>query len=259
MMKMAILTVLLTVGTALTSFGFQDPKPAQESPPAHQPPPKDPVPAQQPPLDPSKPPDTTKPPEGVKPPAGQVATPPVETDPVKMASPAVTAPTVQGGISGDKDYIIGVEDVLAIQVWANGALSGSCVVRPDGKITIGLINDIVATGLTPMQLGTQIGEKLKEAGILKTPQITVTVVAINSKKFQILGEIGKPGSYSVIQPTTVLEALVNAGGFNAFANKRNIIIQRGDKRFKFNYNEVIKGKKTTQNILVQPKDLIIVH
>jgi len=257
MMKLAVLTVLLTLGTALSSFGLQDSRPAQDSPPAHQPPPKDPVPAQ-PVADPSKPLDPAKPPEGVKPPAGPVATPPAETDPLKMASPAATAPTVPGGISGDKDYVIGVEDVLGVVVWGNNPLSGQCIVRPDGKITLGLINDIVAAGLTPMQLGTQIGDRLKEAGILKAPQITVSVVAINSKKFQILGEIGKPGSYSVIQPTTVLEALVNAGGFNAFANKKNIIIQRGKDRFKFNYNEVIKGKNTKQNILVQPKDLIIV-
>src|SRR5207245_2169731 len=148
------------------------------------------------------------------PPAAPAATPPAETDPLKMAAPN---PTVVGAekksVTEDKGYMLGVPDTIDIKVWGNGNLSSQQTIRPDGKITIGLINDIQASGMVPEELGRQIGEKLKEAGILKDPKVTVTVIGINSKKFEIIGEVTKPGSYNVTGPLKVLQALVNAGGF----------------------------------------------
>jgi polysaccharide biosynthesis/export protein len=121
-----------------------------------------------------------------------------------------------------------------------------------------LIGEIVAAGRTPAQLGKAVEDLLKEKEILRRPQVNVQVVSIRSKKYSINGEVVKPGSFPLVVPTTVLEALVNSGGFKDFANKKKIEVIRGEQRLKFNWNEVIKGKKTEQNIKLQPGDIIIV-
>jgi len=246
MMRTVILSVLLAVvcGSSYggnSSKSGQDPqKPPEQTPPAVQSP---------------KPANASAPaPEAVKPPA---ATTP-ETDPTKMAAPSSNGGDKVTGATMDKSYVIGVDDVLQIVVWGNSNLSSSIIVRPDGKISLGLIGEITASGLTPVQLGQQITDRLKEGGILRAPQVTIIISAVNSKKFSILGEVGKPGNYSLTVPTNVIEALVNAGGFKDFANKKKIIIQRGEKRFTFNYNQVIQGKHREQNIQLEPGDLIIV-
>ncbi len=179
-----------------------------------------------------------------------------ETDPSKMATPGTktqgTAPV------DDKTYLIGAEDMLFVQVWGNPALSGQAMVRSDGKITVGLIGEVQAAGVTPLNLSQEVAKRLREGGYLREPQVTVSVLQIRSKKYFILGEVYKPGSYDLIVPTTVLEALVNAGGFRDFANKKKILIQRGDKQLYFNYNQVIQGKNRQQNVLLEPGDQIIV-
>jgi polysaccharide export outer membrane protein len=174
----------------------------------------------------------------------------IETEPGRMAAPAT-----QPGIS-DKAYVIGAEDVLIIQVWGDARLSGQNLVRPDGRISINLIGEMTAAGLTPGQLEKQIGDVLKAKEILNKPQVTVQVTQINSKKYFILGEVLKPGPNPLVVPTRVLEALVNAGGFKDFANTKKIEIVRGNQRFKFNYKDVIKGKHTEQNIWLEPGDII---
>lgn len=158
----------------------------------------------------------------------------------------------------DKTYLIGVEDVLQIDVWEDPRLSKTYNVRPDGYISMLLIKEIKAEGKTPSQLRDDIVERLKAGEFLSNAEVNVSVQEVKSKRLFIQGEVKKPGAVSLVIPTKVLEALVNAGGFNDFADKKHIVIQRGAKRFKFNYNEVIEGKKPEQNIYLEPGDLIIV-
>jgi len=185
---------------------------------------------------------------------------PAAADPSKLAAPAPTAGAKPPGVAAvnEKTFIIGAEDQLYIQVWNNPALTGQFLVRPDGKISMPLIGEIMASGETPMQLTEEISKLMKDGGFLVAPQVTVMVQQVNSKKYLILGEVNKPGSYSLIVPTTVLEALVNAGGFRDFANKTHILVLRGDKRFTFNYKQVIAGKHREQNIMLEPGDQIII-
>jgi len=155
-----------------------------------------------------------------------------------------------------KAYLIGAEDVISIRVWHEPENSGTFVVRPDGKVSVPLIGEIQAAGLTPEQLSANIAEGLQK--VMVHPEVTVGVEKVNSKKYYIQGEVNRPGAYPLVIDTTVLEALVNAGGFREFANTKNITILRGSQRLKFNYKEVTKGKKMEQNILVKPGDQIIV-
>jgi len=182
--------------------------------------------------------------------AGQ---PGVETDPAKMAETAKT-PTAPA----DPSYVIGAEDVLGIQVWGDPRLSGTFLVRPDGRISMSLIGEFAVSGLTPSQVEKTVSDLLKEKEILKNPQVAVQVTQINSKKYFLQGEVNRTGAFPLVVPTTILEALVNAGGFRDFANEKKIEVIRGNQRFKFNYKDVIKGKHTEQNILLKPGDIIIV-
>ena len=183
-----------------------------------------------------------------------------ETDPSKIAAPAPSVAAKPPGTApvDDRTYLIGAEDMLGILVWGNKELSGPVMVRPDGKITVGLINEILAECETPEKLGRDIADRLKTGGFIKSPQVQVFVTQINSKKFYIQGEVNKPGAYNLVVPTRALEALVNAGGFRDFANKKDIRILRGDKQLKFNYNKVIKGQNRDENVWLQPGDIIIV-
>lgn len=155
-----------------------------------------------------------------------------------------------------KAYVIGPEDLISIRVWREPENSGQFVVRPDGKISVPLVGEIQAAGLTPEKLSLSIAESLQK--VMVHPEVTVGVEKVNSKKYYIQGEVNRPGSYPLVIDTTVLEALVNAGGFRDFANTKKIVILRGTERIKFNYNQVTKGKKMDQNILLKPGDQIIV-
>jgi polysaccharide export outer membrane protein len=192
------------------------------------------------------------------------AAPIKETDPSKLAA----SPVEKGGkLPGtapvnDKTYIIGAEDVLRIVVWGEPRLSGEFMVRPDGKISMSLIGDIDATGKTPEQLNDIIAERLKAGDFMRQPNVNTGVAQVKSKKYYLNGEINKPGSYPLIVPTTILEALVEAGGFKDFANKKKIRILRMEegslKEYRFDYNAVTKGKHLEQNILLKPGDQVIV-
>jgi polysaccharide export outer membrane protein len=155
-----------------------------------------------------------------------------------------------------KTYIIGAEDVLMIRVWHEAELTGTYSVRPDGKISMSLIGDVKAASLTPEKLSVSVTEALSK--FINHPDVSVSVHQVNSKKYFIMGEVQRTGSFPLLVPTTVMEALVNAGGFRDFAKKSGIVIIRGTQRFKFNYNEVYKGKKRDQNIVLEPGDQIIV-
>ena len=191
-----------------------------------------------------------------QPPATQAV--PDKPEPAKAAPepPADTKPATPTIPVDPKAYLIGAEDLISIRVWHEPENSGQFVVRPDGKVSVPLIGEIQAAGLTPEKLSANIAEGLQK--IMVHPEVTVGVERVNSKKYYIQGEVNRPGSYPLVIDTTILEALVNAGGFREFANTKKITILRGSERLKFNYKEVTKGKKMEQNILVKPSDQIIV-
>jgi polysaccharide export outer membrane protein len=173
------------------------------------------------------------------------------------AAPSAEPKSVPSASGVDpKTYKIGAEDVILVRVWREPELSGQFPVRPDGRISLPLVNEVVAEGLTPEQLSDTIAKGLSR--YMTQPEVSVAVQQVNSKKYFIIGEVQKPGSYPLTVPTTVLEALVNAGGFRDFANTKKIIIMRKGQRLKFNYKEVIGGKKMEQNIGLESGDQIIV-
>jgi polysaccharide export outer membrane protein len=160
----------------------------------------------------------------------------------------------------DPSYEIGAEDQLNINVWKEPEVSRSVPVRPDGKISLPLINDVQAVGLTPMQLAMSISEKLKK--FISDPQVTVIVLTINSRRYYIVGEMARAGAFSLIPNMTVLQAISSAGGFTQFANMKAIYVLRivdgKSVKFPFNYKEVIKGIRPEQNIILKPGDTIVV-
>jgi polysaccharide export outer membrane protein len=153
-------------------------------------------------------------------------------------------------------YVLGPEDSLYIRVWHEPDLSGTVDVRPDGYISIQLIGEIKADGLTVAQLANSITKRLTE--YIKTPEVNVQLLKVNSKKYSIQGEVNRPGTYPLTGPTTLLEALVNASGFRDFANTKKIYLLRGTQRFPFNYKMVSKGKELDSNIMVHTGDQIFV-
>jgi polysaccharide export outer membrane protein len=175
-----------------------------------------------------------------------------------VEAPKVTTPPPDSpGLAVDpKSYVIGPEDILYIRVWREPDFTGSVAVRPDGKITMPLVGDIQAEGLTPDRLGVQLRQALSD--FINKPEISVMLMQVNSKKFFISGGVNRPGSYPMVVPTRVFDALSGAGGFREFANTKDIIIVRGNTRLHFNHNEFIKGKKPEQNILLESGDTIIV-
>jgi len=186
---------------------------------------------------------------GTPPPAGAAS------DPVKMAAPAAATKATP---PSTKTYLIGAEDVLKIVVWNNAPMSGEFPVRPDGAISIPLIGDVMVANKTPQQVEDDISHKLVDGQLIRDPHVSVGLTAVHSKKYYIQGEVIKPGAYDLVVPTTVMEGLVNAGGFRDFANTGKIRILRGSQEFKFNYKQVSHGKSLEQNIYLEPGDQIIV-
>lgn len=168
-----------------------------------------------------------------------------------------TQPAAQ---SPSDQYVIGEQDVLAITVWKEPELSGVVVVRPDGKITVPLVNEVQVVGLTPVQLQALLTEKLKP--FVNVPQVTVTARQINSRNVYLIGEAAREGSFPINSSTTILQLIAQAGGLKDFAKRKKIYVIRklGEKqaRYSFNYDDVIRGKNTKQNIVLQPGDLVVV-
>ena len=161
----------------------------------------------------------------------------------------------------DDTFIIGNDDVLAINVWKEPDISRSIPVRSDGKISLPLMGEVQAAGRTPLKLEQEIASKLKN--YIAEPEVTVIVQQINSQKFNILGQIAKPGSYPLINSATVLDAIAVAGGFRDFAKQKSIYVLRkgpdgSQTRIPFNYKEVVKGHNPEQNIKLQPRDTVVV-
>jgi polysaccharide export outer membrane protein len=160
----------------------------------------------------------------------------------------------------DADYKIGPQDVLRIDVWKEPDISRTIPVRPDGKVSLPLLNDVQAAGLTAMQLAGSLRESLSK--YLTSPQVTVTVTEINSRRVYITGEVTRAGALPLLPNMTVLQALSSAGGFTQFAKLKNIYVLRTENgkqvKYPFNYKEVVKGNLAEQNILLQPGDVIVV-
>ena len=161
----------------------------------------------------------------------------------------------------DDNFVIGNDDVLAISVWKETELTKSVPVRSDGKISLPLVGEIQAAGRTPLQLENEITEKLKN--FITTPEVTVIVEKVNSRKYNVLGEVAKPGSYLLTTNTTIMDAIAAAGGFRDFAKKSGVYVLRKspdgkEAHLKFNYKDFIKGKDSAQNIKLEPNDTIIV-
>lgn len=169
--------------------------------------------------------------------------------------PAESNPNVGAGVDPNT-YRMGPQDVLFVRVWREPDFSLSVSVRPDGKITMPLIGDVQAGGLTPVQLGQEVAKDLTK--YINTPDVTIIVQQVNSKKYYITGEVLKTGAFPLVVPTTVLQALSGAGGFKEFANTKKIKILRGTKQFHFNYKQVINGKHPEQNIYLENGDYVIV-
>ena len=162
--------------------------------------------------------------------------------------------------AADPSYIIGADDVLDISVWKEPDVSRSVPVRPDGKISLPLVSDVQAAGLTPTQLAADLTTRLKK--FLNDPQVTVVVTAINSRRIYIVGEVARPGAFPLLPNMTVLQALADAGGFTTFANTKKIHVLRTingkQTEFPFEYREVLEGNKTSENITLLPGDEIVV-
>ncbi|MFP5229764.1 MAG: polysaccharide biosynthesis/export family protein [Acidobacteriota bacterium] len=158
-------------------------------------------------------------------------------------------------------YLIGDDDVLDINVWKEPELSKQVPVRSDGKISLPLVGELQAAGKTPVQLEDDITTKLRN--FITEPAVTVMVTKINSLKFNVMGEVIKPGSYSLTTTTTVVDAIATAGGFRDFAKKKSIYVLRSnadgtEARLSFNYNDFVKGKNSKQNVHLLPGDTVVV-
>lgn len=186
---------------------------------------------------------------------------PAHGAPATNPAASVQQAAPQSGAAADNSYVIGDDDVLAINVWNEPDLKQPIPVRPDGKISLPLVGDIQAAGRTPAQLQEDIAAKLQN--YIHHPDVTVIVQKINSKKFNVLGRVMKPGAYPLSTTTTVLDAIAQAGGFQDFAKQKNIYVLRkttngSESRLPFNYKEVIKGRNLDQNIKLEPNDTIVV-
>jgi polysaccharide biosynthesis/export protein len=160
----------------------------------------------------------------------------------------------------DPTYTIGAQDLLNVNVWKEADLSGSVQVRPDGKVSIPLLNDVQAAGLTAMQLSAQITAGLKK--YVADPHVTVVVSAINSRRVYVLGEVTHPGGFALLPDMTVLQAISDAGGLTQFANGKKIYVLRNENgeqmKYPFNYNKVMKAQNPEQNFPLKSGDTIVV-
>lgn len=182
-----------------------------------------------------------------------------QSPPASRSEAPATAPIKSDGASvavDPKTYVIGAQDILMIKVWREMDFTGPYTVRPDGKISMPLVGDVQASGLTPERLGDQLKQEL--SNFINSPDVSVSLQTVGSKKFYITGEVNRAGEYTLATPTKVFDALSNAGGFRDFANKKKIIIIRGTQRIKFNYHDILKGKNLEQNIFLENGDAVVV-
>ena len=185
--------------------------------------------------------------------------PPAESPEGPPRTPPSLAADTTGLPLDPKTYVIGPEDIIAVKVWREAEFTGAKGVRPDGKITMPLIGDVQAAGLTPARLADQLKQAL--ATYLKEPEIEVDILQVNSKRYTITGGVNRPGPYPLVTSKTVFQAINDAGGFHEFAKQTDIIIIRADgTRLHFNYKEFLKGNKNpkNKNVPIEPGDTIVI-
>ena len=178
--------------------------------------------------------------------------------PAQVAAPAPAGLASAAGAASDS-YVIGASDVLTITVWKEPTLSGSLLVRPDGMVSVPLLGDVQASGLTPLQLADQIAVKFKK--FIQDPNVSVVLTQINSKKVYLLGEVGKKGPMEMTPGMTLLEAIASAGGLTDYANTKKIYILRDDagkhEKIPVHYKEALKGDSEL-NLVLKSGDTIVV-
>ncbi|MDP9055132.1 MAG: polysaccharide export protein [Acidobacteriota bacterium] len=195
--------------------------------------------------------------------AAPAAAPAQDLPPVRKPGSEVKPPGAKTGSADAQPYVIGPLDVLSIKVWGQQNLTSLYAVAADGTISMPLVGDVTADGLTRERLRDTIAKKLAECCFNNNPEVDVQVEKINSKRYFVYGGVGRSGQYPLIRPTTVMDALSEVGGFRDFANTKKIRIQRrlpsGETtEFKFNYKDVSKGRNMEQNIQIQNGDRIFV-
>lgn len=196
------------------------------------------------------------------PPQPRPSTPPSTAKPAPAPASGQPQPGVQPGpgVTTPEDYVIGPDDLLGVIVWREQDLSTDVKVRPDGKVSLPLLNDLQASGLTPEQFRKVVTDAA--AKFVADPSVTIIVKQINSRMVFVMGEVGKPGTYQLTGPYTVLQMLALAGGPTAFAKTDEIGVVRTlngkTTRHLFNYKDVVRGRKMEQNLLLFPGDTIIV-
>jgi len=161
----------------------------------------------------------------------------------------------------DRDYVIGSDDILAVNVWQEHELSLVIPVRPDGKISLPLVGELYVAGLTAWQLQDTISRQLKE--YLEHPQVTVIVQETKSQRFNVVGEVQKPGAFEFGHPLTIIDAIALAGGLRDFAQSKKMYVIRiaadgSREKIPINYNNLLKGKPSTQNIVLHSRDTVVV-
>jgi polysaccharide biosynthesis/export protein len=211
------------------------------------------------PRSPATPAQTPKAPPPKPSPQAPAAKPPTAKPPA--SKPPAATPQGPDALKVPVDYIIGPDDVLGIMFWRDKDMSvEQVVVRPDGMVTLPLLNDVKAAGLTPDEFREQVMKAATQ--YVEDPNVTIVIRQINSRKVYVTGNVSKPGSFPLTGPTTVMQALAMAGGLTEYAEESDIVIMRTvnakTQTFKFNYKDVIKGKKLEQNIELRPGDTIIV-
>jgi polysaccharide export outer membrane protein len=183
---------------------------------------------------------------------------PVLTPAPEPATPAQTAPATAAPLV-DSSYVIGAEDVLQITVWQEASLSGTFPVRPDGMISMVLLGDVKAAGLTSTQLSAQLTSAYKK--YIQNPIVTVLVQQFNSQKIYFVGEVGKVGPVALTPGMTILQAIASAGGLTPYAHKSRIYILRGpqgkQEKLPFNYKAALRGD-AKQDVTLQPNDTVVV-
>jgi len=203
-----------------------------------------PAPTSQAPAAPAAP-ATGKPATGKPAPAQPTAKPPV---------------AIPAGAVVPADYVIGPEDILTIVFWREKDLSSEVIVRPDGRISLPVLQDVTAAGLTPEQLRDSLTKTAER--FVEDPNVTVVVKEINSRRVFITGQVAKPGPYNLNAPTTIVQLISMAGGLLEYADGKNIVIMRTENSnpvsYRFNYKEVIERKNLKQNIALKPGDTVLV-
>ncbi len=186
------------------------------------------------------------------------ADPPPESSQGAQSEPAPAPPPVA---ANDDGYRIGVEDILAISVWRDPDLTREVPVRPDGRISLPLLQDIEAAGKTPKELGAEIQRRLKQ--YMNSPSVTVIVREVNSLKAYLLGEVVKPGPILLRSQVRLLQGISLVGGFTPFGGRNGIVIYRktptGEKVLEISYKDILAGRKPEDNVLLEPGDTVVVR